>query len=336
MIRRTNMISEYFFELSGEHPLMPAAEAISCISTEDPLSTVIGKGPGHLIARFDDNAFNNIAERIALTRRMGSYLGSFDVGDTEEFKKVKIREGTFAIRTRRFEGMRPEIDSQDVTKRLGTILSKNNDVSLDNPDIEVRVLISDKMHIFMCNAEIDREQFETRKVAERPFFSPISLHPRYARASINLSGVKKGDIILDPFCGTGGIVMEAASMGMKVIASDLDERMVIGCEENMNHYDLKLYDSAVLDIGDVSKRFSDVDAVITDPPYGRSTHTGGEDVMSIHRRAVISVNECLKTNGKATMVLPYELRTDVMNLNDIFVQRVHGSLSRHYHILSKR
>jgi len=330
------MIKEYFFELSGEHPSMPAAEVKACVSIESGMDAHMRCGPGYAIARFDDNIFDHVAERIALTKNMGRHLGSFTADDMEGFSDIEIPEGTFAVRTRRFEGMMPHVDSQDITRRLGKALSKGNDVSLDDPDVEVRVFISDMIHVFVCDADIDREQFEKRKVAERPFFSPISLHPKYARASVNLSGARKGDVVLDPFCGTGGIVMEAASMGMRVIASDLDERMVSGCIENMEHYGFRLHDSDILDIGDVSNRFADVDAVVTDPPYGRSTHTAGEDVMSIHRRAVTAVNGSLKEGGRATIVLPYELNTDVMSKEDVFVQRVHGSLSRHYHILLKR
>jgi tRNA (guanine10-N2)-dimethyltransferase len=103
----------------------------------------------------------------------------------------------------------------------------------------------------------------------------------------------------------------------------------------MEHYNLKLHDNDVLDIGDVPERFADVDAVVTDPPYGRSTHTGGEDVVSIHRRALSSISKCLKAGGKATVVLPYETDTDTMRKESVFVQKVHGSLSRHYHVLSK-
>ncbi|MCL2786570.1 MAG: THUMP domain-containing protein [Methanomassiliicoccaceae archaeon] len=330
------MINEYFFELSGEHPTMPVAEAKACVSVETASVCNIGHGPGYAVAAFDDNVFRNIAERIALTRRVGRYLGSFDTDKTDGFSEIEIPEGTFAVRARRFEGMLPEADSQDITRKLGKALSRKNDVSLKDPDTEVRVLISDRIHVFLCDADIDTEQFETRKVAERPFFSPISLHPRYARASINLSGAKKGDMVLDPFCGTGGIVLEAASMGMRVIASDIDDRMVAGCAENMEHYGLRLYDSDVIDIGEIAKRFAGVDAVVTDPPYGRSTRTGGEDVMSIHRRCVSSVGECLKTGGKATIVLPYEISTEEIRKEDVFVQRVHGSLSRHYHIFFKR
>jgi len=327
---------KYFFELSGEHGTMPSAEAVACIRAESDEIPKYTFGPGYVIAEFDASLLDDIAGRIAMTQKLGRHLGSFDISDTSGFKDISIPEGTFAVRARRFEGMMEHADTQDLTKKLGTILSEKNNVSLKEPDIEVRMFLSDRVHMFICEKDIDRTAFEERKVGERPFFSPISLHPKYARASINLTCVKRGGTVLDPFCGTGGIVMEAAEMGMKVIASDFDERMVVGCLENMEHYGLKMYDHEVLDIGDVPERFTDVDAIVTDPPYGRSTHTAGEDVISIHRRALGSVNECLKDDGKATMVLPYQLNTNVMNVENVFIQRVHRSLSRYYHVLGKR
>lgn len=332
------MTEEYFFELSGEHPTMPAAEALACICAESDMRESEVKyvsGPGYVTAQFDERIAEGIAERIALTQKIGKYLGSFDAGDVS-FEDIVIPEGTFAVRPRRFRGMMQNVDSQDLARKLGKHLSKNNEVSLNDPDIEVRVFMSDKIHIFLSCFDIDRSSFEDRKVGERPFFSPISLHPKYARASVNLTRVKKGDVVIDPFCGTGGIVMEAAVMGMKVIASDLDERMVTGCLENMEHYGLKIHDSDVLDIGDVPGRFGDADAVVTDPPYGRSTHTAGEDVKSIHLRALSSVNGCLKNGGRAAIVLPYEVDTDSMTKEHMFTQRVHGSLCRHYHVFAKR
>ncbi|MCL2143750.1 MAG: THUMP domain-containing protein, partial [Methanomassiliicoccaceae archaeon] len=260
------MLNDFFFELSGEHPKMPAAEAVACVkaaSSHDITPEVSSCGPGHVIIRFDDALFSDAAERIALTQKMGRYLGSFDEDDTSGFENITIPDGSFAVRARRFEGMMSNVDTQDITKKLGKILSKKNGVSLSDPDTEVRVLISDRIHIFVCDADIDRTAFEKRKVSERPFFSPISLHPKYARASVNLTQVRKGGTVLDPFCGTGGIAMEAASMGMRVIVSDLDEKMVTGCIENMLHYGLKIHDSDVLDIGDVPERFDNVDAVVT-------------------------------------------------------------------------
>ena len=150
--------------------------------------------------------------------------------------------GSFAIRGKRFKGMMKDVDSQDLIRRAGGILSKKNDVDLKEPDTVVRMNMSDSINLFIEERTIEKDLLEKRKVGERPFFSPISLHPKYARALINLTGVKKGGTVLDPFCGTGGIVIEAAEMGMKAMASDFDEEMVFGCQENMDFYGLALSD----------------------------------------------------------------------------------------------
>ena len=227
-------------------------------------------------------------------------------------------------------------EAQDLIRKVGGALSRRNDVNLKEPDTVVRMHMSDRVHLFLEERAVDRDLMETRKVGERPFFSPISLHPKYARALINLTGVKRGGTVLDPFCGTGGILIEAAEMGMKAVASDFDEEMIIGCQENMEFYNLELSDMEVIDIGDIPGRFSDIDAVATDPPYGRSTRTGGEDIGRIYRRAMDAIPAVLKDGARAGIVLPDEISCNGMDLESVYVQRVHGSLSRHYHVFRKR
>ena len=272
------MKSSFFFELSGETKDMALAEAIKCVEAETDSHEILAKGPGYMVASFDDRFLDPIADRISLTHSIGRYLGEYTPDDISGLSDVELPEGTFAIRAKRFEGMMKDVDSQKLIRSAGALLSKKNSVNLKEPDVVVRMQMCDKVHMYIEQRVADTDLLEKRKVGERPFFSPISLHPKFARALINLTGVKKGGTVLDPFCGTGGIVIEAAEMGMRAIASDFDEEMVIGCQENMDFYGLKLEDSEVLDIGDIGDRFTDIDAVCTDPPYGRSTKTGGEDI----------------------------------------------------------
>lgn len=325
----------FLFELSGEHGSMCAAEAKKCMQAETDSFSIVGEGPGYVIGSFDEKYLGPIADRISLTLKLGRYLGSFDVNDITGFSKIEIPEGSFAVRAKRFEGMMKDVDSQDVIRKLGGALSRTNKVDLKNPEQEVRILMSDRLHIFIGEKSIDRNILDTRKVGERPFFSPISLHPRFARAVINLTGVKRGGTVLDPFCGTGGLVIEAAFMGMKAIASDFDPEMIAGTQENMDYYGLKLHDFDVLDISDIADRFGEVDAIATDPPYGRSTHTGGEPIDSIYRRAMDSFGDILKIGGSAGVVLPHPIDDGRLKLESMYIQRVHGSLSRHYHIFNK-
>lgn len=130
-------------------------------------------------------------------------------------------------------------------------------------------------------------------------------------------------------------MIEAAEMGMRAMASDFDPEMVAGCRENMQFYGLELADFDTLDIGDIGERFQNVDAICTDPPYGRSTKTGGENIDHIYARAGISIAESLRLGARAGIVLPHPIEYDTMTLEDTYIQKVHGSLSRHYHIFRK-
>lgn len=325
----------FFFELSGESKDMPHAEAERCIEAECDDFSIIKHGPGYLIASFPEDRLKNISERIALTHSIGRYLGSYDPSDTSDISKIVLPGGSFAIRAKRFEGMMKDVDSQKLIRDIGNILSRNNDVDLKDPDIIVKMQMCDHVHLYLEEKTVGRDLMEKRKVSERPFFSPISVHPKYARALINLTGAKRGDTVLDPFCGTGGILIEAAELGMITIASDFDEEMVLGCMENMDFYGLRLSDHEVIDIKDIPERFENIDIVVTDPPYGRSTKTGGENVLEIHKNAMVSIPRVLNADGRAGIILPYEMSSGTMERTDVFTQHVHGSLSRYYHVFKR-
>ena len=326
------MSPQFFFELSGESKDMPLAEAVRCLEAETDSFEVVKSGPGYMVASFDERFLPGIADRIALTHSIGLYLGEYTPDDVSGLESVVLPEGSFAVRAKRFEGMMKDVDSQGLIRRIGGILSKHNDVNLREPDTVVRMQMCDAVHLYIEQHVTDTDLLEKRKVGERPFFSPISLHPKYARALINLTGVQRGGTVLDPFCGTGGIVIEAAEMGMRAMASDFDEEMVIGCQENMDFYGLELADFETIDIGDIGDRFHDVDAICTDPPYGRSTKTGGEDIDHIYARAGEAIPKSLREGARAGVVLPHPVEFDSMTLENIYLQKVHGSLSRHYHI----
>lgn len=330
------MNKAFLFELLGELKDMPRDEVLRTAETESNGDCRrICDGPGYAVVEVPEECVDGINDRLALTHMMGEYLGSFEPEDLSSVSSMTLPGGSFAIRYRRFAGMLPDVDSQKLIRRIGDIFSKRNDVDLKHPDVVVRMLISDRIHLYIERKVFDTDLLRERKVSERPFFSPISLHPKYARALINLTGVKRGGTVLDPFCGTGGIVIEAASMGMKAVASDFDPEMVAGTRENMEFYRLPLHDFETVDISDIPDRFSEIDAVACDPPYGRSTKTGGENIESIYRRALEAFPRVLTPEGKAGVVMPRVFQTDSMKLEAVYVQFVHGTLSRHYHIFAR-
>ena len=328
-------MNAYYFDLLGECGDMPLAEARRCIEAECVSFSFKRSGPGYLIAEFPDEHLDAISDRISLTHSIGRYLGAYDPDDLSALENAALPDGSFAIRGKRFRGMMADADSQSIIRKIGGIFSGKHDVDLKNPDNIVDLVMNDSVHLFLRERVIGKDLLEKRKVGERLFFSPISLHPKYARALINLTGVRHGGTVLDPFCGTGGIAIEAAAMGMKAMVSDFDEDMVIGCRENMDFYGLKLERAEVSDIGDVPDLFSNVDAVATDPPSGRSTRTGGENVDHIYGRAFDVLPAVLSPGARAGVVLPHRTRCDTMELENVYEQFVHGSLSRYYHVLRR-
>ena len=139
-------------------------------------------------------------------------------------------------------------------------------VSLVNPEVEYRAILSeDRCYFGKMLCTIDRGGFNARNPGKRDFFHPGVMMPRMARTLINLTCTHAGDIILDPFCGTGGILIEAEMLGIRSLGSDFDPMMVHGSVRNVTRSDLLLADATSLPCA-----CGTIDAVVTDFPYGQS------------------------------------------------------------------
>jgi len=82
--------------------------------------------------------------------------------------------------------------------------------------------------------------------------------PRLARALVNISLIRPGEKLLDPFSGTGGIVLEASLVGAYGIGSDIDPFMADGSRKNVPGAGIVRADTRCLPFRDAS-----IDAVVT-------------------------------------------------------------------------
>lgn len=79
----------------------------------------------------------------------------------------------------------------------------------------------------------DTEAFKERS-GERPYVtSGISLSSRLARLLVNISGVSKGQTLLDPFCGSGTILSEALLKGVNCVGVDRNHGGVERAKDNL-------------------------------------------------------------------------------------------------------
>lgn len=127
--------------------------------------------------------------------------------------------------------------------------------------------------------ELSKKELMARRSHLLPAGHPTSLHPKLARALVNLTGAAEGEVILDPFCGSGGLLIEAGLMGMKIIGYDIDEIMLRRARINFDFFKIKGFELERKDATTITEHF---DFIVTDLPYGKSSKVSEKDLESLY------------------------------------------------------
>jgi tRNA (guanine10-N2)-dimethyltransferase len=326
------------FELSKEHKTLPGAEACATLEAEHIPYQVIDSNQDVLVVEIkpNDPVVRRLAERLAYTFVIDELLFSCPASLDEMVRCAEKHtlpdDGSIAIRCKNRSS---SLQSADVIDRLGDVYTKNRSVNLSHPEIELRVVITgDRAYIGIQKAALDTSHFQKRRGHFRPFLQPITLHPKVARGLVNLSAVNTHETLLDPFCGTGGILLEAGLLGIHVIGSDIEKKMIDGCRKNLEFYHLKDFTLFCADIGDIPKLIHSVDAVVTDFPYARATTTKGEQLTQLYDRAFQTISQILKKNGRAVIGLSSKDILDGgkkhLSVVETYPMKSHRSLTRYF------
>ena len=81
--------------------------------------------------------------------------------------------------------------------------------------------------------------------------------------------LKEKEILLDPFCGTGGFLIEAGLMGIKSIGYDINKIMIKGCKDNLEYFKIKGYKIKTKNALNIDDKFN---CLVTDLPYGLNSN----------------------------------------------------------------
>jgi len=211
----------------------------------------------------------------------------------------------------------------DITSVNEGIRELSSGIVAEKNVIDVQLLKSkDSLFLALTIATIPSTSFQERDL-KRPYQnSTISLSPRIARMLVNMTMLNEGQRLLDPFCGTGTILMEAAVLNINVIGFDKDSQKIKGTWQNINW---------LRDAGRISKnvhaklqrrdardlRFFDrdsIDAIATEPilipplkrfPSEEEAKDMLLDSFKTYREFLRSAEYVLKRNGKIALVIPY-------------------------------
>ncbi len=147
----------------------------------------------------------------------------------------------------------------------------------------------------------------------------ISTSPKICRTLLTLAGAKDGDTILDPSCGTGTLLMEAALLDMKAIGIDIDGNAVEGTKANMLWLakDLGMQLEFEVIRGDAREAArlvrQVVDAVVFEPHLGPvfkekpsrdDAERIAEELADLYKEVLLGITGILRQDGRVAMTIP--------------------------------
>ncbi|MBW2965764.1 methyltransferase domain-containing protein [Candidatus Woesearchaeota archaeon] len=202
--------------------------------------------------------------------------------DIKNFNWQKIYKTNFCLRAHN--------NSKKEKDLAGYIWNKlkNPKVNLKNPKTEIHFFFIKNKVIGALSKHKNKQEFEKRKPHLRPELHPSSLNPRLARALINLTGIEKGTL-LDPFCGSGGILIEAGLINLIPIGYDTDKIMLKRAEINLKHYKIKNYKLKQQDATKIKTKFN---YIVTDLPYSKNTKK--QDLIKLYSNFLKTLKKILK------------------------------------------
>jgi len=164
--------------------------------------------------------------------------------------------------------------------------------------------------------------------SERDFGRPKAdaksgmLPPKLARMMVNIASGPVTETLLDPFCGSGTVLNEAATLGYRdLIGSDISEKAISDTKDNFawlaKERGLKVrFEAFVSDVKNLPEKIApgSVSTIVCEPYLGpplkgtesdQKIHFEYLELMGLYRRAFDAFSKILKPGGKVVFVFPF-------------------------------
>jgi len=147
----------------------------------------------------------------------------------------------------------------------------------ENVSIVGSKLIDEQFFVFEKEGELifgkfvefyNYEALELRDMKKPVRRESLSISPRLAKMMINVSGVKDGGKILDPFCGVGVILQEGLLMNKNVIGIDMDRDAINGAKKNLEWFGFSKNKYRLINGDSSGIRIESCDVLVAEPDFG--------------------------------------------------------------------
>jgi len=299
--------------ISLDFPDLSRIEALSCIGAEGgKIELVIPLGRVVLLqVRAKEDSILRACRRSATVKEAVRIVSVSSLGwrgiDLEALSRELVGASTFAVRYSRFPSSGLE-EKRRIERILGSkILSRvvNVKVNLEKPEVLIRVIEEGGVAIAGPLIYLGKKGFQDRAPQKRPFSLASTLKPKLALSLVNLSEVREGQILLDPFCGAGSIVMEAALLGAWTIGCDIFKKHVVGTKRNLSWLGARAL--GIVRCDSLRAPIRSADVIVTDPPYGREAPLAGRRIEEVYDLFLRESRGILKAGGKLVFMHPLSL-----------------------------
>jgi tRNA (guanine10-N2)-dimethyltransferase len=156
---------------------------------------------------------------------------------------------------------------------------------------------------------------------------------------VNLARAKADSVLLDPFCGTGTSLIEATFIGCRAVGVDAQKRMIVGTKKNLEFFGISAEGLIWADSRKIP--LTHVDAVVTDPPYGRSSSTLKSTTRQLVQEVLVVACGLLGVGQRICIAAPQTL--DIARIGEALGLRhveshfayVHATLTREIAVFEK-
>jgi tRNA (guanine10-N2)-dimethyltransferase len=256
---------ESFFIVSKEYPELAVDEIITLAKMYDRFSKI--KVLSNLIILQTTTPWERIAMRATFVKIAGQLLRKMSNVFFDE-KNYSLLFGAKSFMCKAINLSEKHIDIPEIERSLGSMVSTfcNAKVSLNDPDLVIYLIFTNDENFFGFSTRFAAPP-RPKKVAK--FHHELDW--KLTRVMINLARINDGEVVCDPFCGTGSTLLEAQSMGIKSIGIDFDQKMCDIAKRNLraNGFDdTQVYNANYDYMLQIKDRF---DGIVTDLPYGTAS-----------------------------------------------------------------
>jgi tRNA (guanine10-N2)-dimethyltransferase len=311
--RNMSSPTSVFLVLSGEHPTLPLAEMKTILDANRIPFRVTNQFFKLVEIEADIGAVKSVASRGAFIDEVGTEIVHSEPTITDIDDAIKSsnlpdylgEKDSFNIRVLRFGGVSKEMSRVKLEGHLGWLMGNMTRarVDLEHPTHSFRGLLAGPyFHLGLIAHQRPADFVASRRPRKRPAFHPSTMTPKLARSMVNLSGAVTGSTFLDPFCGVGGILLEASLLGCQVIGIDALRRMVRGSRRNLKHFQMTPLALLRGDARNIPVR--SVQAIATDPPYGTGASTLKSTTRNILKEFLPEAYSVLTRPGRLVVASP--------------------------------